>query len=140
MLVRTTARLQPMRVSWPHNRDADLLVSAQTHDAHSRSDSASDSELLLEEHRIRRIEDNRNVEFLLVMELLEVRPLDAREDVPVDEADVIARRIIAVIAKLRARAALGSEVLAACAIGKPPGRIQPQSRQPIQVAIAEAGT
>ena len=71
------------------------------------------------------------------MELLHIRPLDARKDVPIHEAHIVARRVIAEVAELRARPALRREMLAARAVGETPRRVQPQPREPVEVAVGE---
>ena len=116
---------------------AHLLAAAQAEHADRGGQLARELELALEHHRARRIDEQRDVHLLLLVKLLEIRPLDAREDVPVHEAHVVARRVIAVIAKLRARAALRREMLAAAAIREAPRSVQPQPREPVEVAIGQ---
>jgi hypothetical protein len=112
---------------------------AQPQHREPRRELPRERELFLEEHRVRRIDEDHDVHFLLVMKLLHVRPIEPREDVPVDEPHVVARRIIAVIAELRARPALRREMLAARAIGETPRRIDPQPPKPVEVAVGEKG-
>ena len=69
--------------------------------------------------------------------LLQIRTIDPREDIPVDKSGVIARRIIAEIAELRACPALRREMFTARAIGETPRRIDPQPAEPIEIAISE---
>jgi len=72
--------------------------------------------------------------FLLVKQL-EIGPLDPCEDVPIHEAHVVAGRIIAIIAKLRAGPAFRREMLAPGAVCKASPRINAQSREPVEIAI-----
>lgn len=74
---------------------------------------------------------------LLVVKLFKVGPVDAREDVPVEKAHVVARRVVAEIAELRARAALRREMLTARPVGETPRGVQPQPRKAIQIAVGE---
>src|SRR4030095_10904471 len=82
---------------------AHLLMAAQSDHTQAGRQLEAESKFVLELHRVRRIEDDRNVKLFLVMELLQIRSLDPGEDVPVDKAHVVAGRVIAVITELGAR-------------------------------------
>ena len=129
---------QPLRHAAERTR-AHFLLRPQPEHAERRGKLAREVELALKEHRIRRIHEHRDVHLLLLVELLHIRPLDAREDVPIHEPHVVARRVIAEIAELRARPALSREMLAARAVGEAPRRVQPQPREPVEVAVGEEG-
>jgi hypothetical protein len=61
---------------------------------------------------------------------VEVGALEAGEDVPVHEPEVVARRVVAVVGELDAPAALAGQVLALALAGEAPPGVMP-SQQPI---------
>ena len=57
--------------------------------------------------------------FFFVLKLLDIRTTQASKNVPVDVPQIVARRIISEVRKVRAAAALARQVLAPTAIGQP---------------------
>ena len=117
--------------------DAHFLRAAKTEDTECGGKFLRERELVLEIHRGGAVHEQDDMLLLLVVKLFEVGPVDAREDVPVEKAHVVARRVVAEIAELRARAALRREMLAARPVGEAPRGVQPQPRKAIQIAVGE---
>ena len=68
---------------------------------------------------------------------LDVGPSESREDVPVDVASVISRRIVTVVTKVDARPALARVVLSLLSVGPLPIGVDPQSFDPPEFVVCE---
>nr|WP_202797499.1 hypothetical protein [Chthoniobacter flavus] len=120
-----------------HRIGADFFATTDTEHTQRGGQSLRERELFFEEHRARGVDEQGDVQFLFLVELLEVGPLDAGENIPVHETHIVARRVVAIVAELRARAALHAEMLAAPAIGEASRDLEPQPRQPVEIAVGE---
>ena len=74
---------------------------------------------------------------LLVLVQLHVGPVEPCEDVPVDEADVVAGDVVAVVSELGAAATLARGVFALGAVGFATVRLQPQPLQAGQCLVVQ---
>ena len=86
---------------------------------------------------MRGIDEDHHVHFFFVAIQLQVRTLNAGEDVPVDVTDIVPRRVIAVVVKLGAGSPFASEMFSSAPIGQPTTGQYSQSLDPRQRRVIE---
>ena len=131
------ARAQPLDAAFAEGRDADPLGAQQAHDAEGGGELLGPQELVLEEHGLRGVEDDGHVHLLFLLEELDVRAIQAREGIPVHEPHVVARRVVAEVGELGARAPAPDEVLAAAPVGEAPRRIDAEQLEAAKRPVVE---
>ena len=62
-------------------------------------------------HRRAGVDEEMHVEILLLLEKLHEKPIEARIDIPVDRAQIVAERVVAVVGEFEARSALARAAL-----------------------------